>query len=196
MSIGNQNEITVRVICSKEKLNEILLQTGFKEVHKYNSSDIFLIPKEIDIYKENTREILAKAVLLRESTGTTVAKHRERITFKSKNIDSEGNIISQYSVNCDVNSLKDAKELFEHIGYKEIMRIKENHTSFEKNGLKLVIKYISDNNILIELETNEKYKNVEELKEEINNTKIPFDHSNYFVKKAEEELEKIKNIGE
>ena len=47
-----------------------------------------------------------------------------------------------------------------------------------------------------ELETNEKYKNVEELKEEINNTKIPFDHSNYFVKKAEEELEKIKNIGE
>ena len=156
MSIGNQNEITVRVICSKEKLNEILLQTGFKEVHRYNSSDIFLIPKEIDIYKENTREILAKAVLLRESTGITVAKHRERITFKSKNIDSEGDIISQYSVNCDVNSLKDAKELFEHIGYKEIMRIKENHTSFEKNGLKLVIKYISDNNILIELETNEK----------------------------------------
>ena len=33
----------------------------------------------------------------------------------------------------------------------------------------------------------------DELKKEINNTNIPFAHSNYFVKKAEEELEKIKN---
>ena len=29
---------------------------------------------------------------------------------------------------------------------------------------------------------------IEKLKKEINNTNIPFDHSNYFVKKAEEEL--------
>lgn len=195
MSIENQNEITVRVICSKEKLNEILLKNGFKEVHKYNSSDIFLIPKETDIHKENTRDILSKAILLRESIGTTVAKHRKRITFKRKNIDNDGNIISQYSVNCDVSDLNDAKELFEHIGYTEIIRIKEKHISFEKNGLKLVIKYISDNNILIEIETNEKYNNIEKLKEEINNTEIPFDHSNYFVKKAEDELEKIIKIG-
>lgn len=196
MSIGNQNEITVRVTCSNEKLNQTLLENGFREIHQYDSIDTFLIPKEIDIFNEKIRNILSKAILLRESNGITVEKHREKITFKSKNINEEGQINSQYSVNCDVNNLKDAKELFEHIGYKEIMKIKEKHTSFEKNGLKLVIKYISNDNILIEAETNEKYHNTEELKEEINKTSIPFDHSNYFVKKAEEELEKIIRSGE
>ncbi len=196
MSIGNQNEITVRVMCSNEKLNQILKETGFKEVHQYNSTDIFLVPNNLNIYKEDVRKILENAILLRESNGITVEKHRKRITFKSKNINKKGEILSQYSVNCDVDNLNDAKELFEHIGYKEIMKIEEKHTSFEKDGFKLVIKYISSNNILIEIETNDKYKNIEKLKEEINKTKIPFDHSNYFIKKAEEELKKIIEKGE
>ena len=57
----------------------------------------------------------------------------------------------------------------------------------------MIVKILSENNILIEAETNKEYRTVEKLKKEINNTNIPFDNSNYFVKKAEEELEKIKN---
>lgn len=196
MSIGNQNEITVRVTCSKEELEEKLKKQGFKEVHRYKSTDIFLVPKELEIKKENTRYILSKAILLRKSKGITVDKSRERITFKRKNINDSGEILSQYSVNCDVLNLQDAEELFKHIGYKRIMKIDEEHTSFKKGNLKLVIKYRKENNILIEIETNEFYKDIQELKKAINKIDIPFDHSDYFVKKAEEELEKIKKSGE
>ena len=50
MSIGNQNEVTVKIICSKEELEENLKKQGFEKLHVYNSTDIFLIPKGIDIY--------------------------------------------------------------------------------------------------------------------------------------------------
>ena len=192
MAIGNQNEVTVKTTCSKEELEKILKQQGFEKLHVYNSTDIFLIPKEIDIYNEKTRDILSKAILLRKSEGINVKKHRERITFKSKNINAEGKILSQYSVNCDVNNIEDAKELFEHIGYKELMKIDEEHISYMKDNLKIVMK-ARKNIVLIEIETNEFYKEVETLEKEINKLDIPFDHSNYYVKKAEEELEKIKD---
>lgn len=194
MSIGNQNEVTVKITCSKEELEENLKKQGFKKLHVYNSTDIFLIPKGIDIYKEKTRDILSKAILLRKSEGINVKKHRERITFKSKDINDNGKILSQYSVNCDVDNIKDAKEIFEHIGYKELMKIDEEHISYIKDNLKIVIKVRKDI-ILIEIETNEVYKNVESLEKAINELDIPFDHSNYYVKKAEEELEKRKKNG-
>ena len=54
-------------------------------------------------------------------------------------------------------------------------------------------KILFDDNILIEAELNKEYKTIDELEDAINKTKIPFDKSNYFVKKAEEELDKIKN---
>lgn len=194
MSIGNQNEITVKITCSKEKLENILKKEGFKKLHVYNSTDVFLVPKEVNIFKENTRDILSKAILLRKSEGINVEKHRERITFKSKNIDNCGKILSQYSVNCDVKNIEDAKELFEYIGYKQIMKIDEQHISYIRDNLKLVIKAREDK-ILIEIETNEFYNDVSVLEKEINKLNIPFDHSNYYVKKAEEELEEIKRKG-
>lgn len=62
-----------------------------------------------------------------------------------------------------------------------------------KRKFKIIVKILSENNILIEAETNKEYRTIEKLKKEINNTNIPFDNSNYFVKKAEEKLEEIKN---
>lgn len=73
------------------------------------------------------------------------------------------------------------------------MSIKEKHFAYCKNGFEIIIKILSDDNILIEAELNKEYKTIDELKNAINKTKIPFDKSNYFVKKAEEELDKIKN---
>ena len=74
------------------------------------------------------------------------------------------------------------------------MIIEEKHFAYCKNEFKIIVKIISDDNILIESEVNEYYKTIDELKNVISTTKIPFDKSNYFVKKAEEELDKIKNM--
>ena len=72
--------------------------------------------------------------------------------------------------------------------------IEEKHFAYCKNEFEIIVKILSDNNILIESELNEYYKTIGELKHAISTTKITFDKTNYFVKKAEEELDKIKNM--
>lgn len=193
MAITNHNEITIRVLCTEKELLDIINKQKFNFINEYNATDIFMIPNNLDIYAKESREILKRAILLREFKGISSDKHKMKITFKDKEIDKEGNIISQYSVNCEIKNIEDAKELFKHIGYKELMKIDERHFSYEKNNFKIIIKILSKNNILIEAETNDYFDTIDKLKEEMKKTTIPFDTSNYFVKKAEEELNKIKN---
>ncbi len=193
MGFKEENEITVRVQCSEEELKKILNKDKFILNNEYYAKDIFMIPQNIDISKVTTREILSKAVLLREFQGISSDKHKMKITFKHKKINEKGEILQQNSINCEVTNIQDAKNIFNCIGYKEIMMIKERHFSYNKNEFKIIVKILSKNNILIEAETNEKYRTIEDLKKAINNTNIPFDDTNYFVKKAEEKLEKIKN---
>lgn len=192
MSFKEGNEITIRAKCSEEILKEILKKDNFILKNEYYTKDIFMIPKNIDIIKVPTREILSKAILLREFQGISNNKHKMKITFKHKNINEYGEILSQNSVNCEVMNIQDAKEIFESIEYKEIMTIKEKHFAYYKDSFEIIVKIISNDNILIEAELNEHYKTIESLKKAINDTKIPFDKSNYFVKKAEEKLEEIK----
>lgn len=193
MAITNHNEITIRVLCSEKELLDIINKQKFDFINEYNATDIFMIPNNLDIYTKESREILKSAILLREFKGISSDKHKMKITFKDKEIDKEGNIISQYSVNCEIKNIEDAKELFKHIGYKELMKIEERHFSYEKNNFKIIIKILSEKNILIEAETNDYFDTIDKLKEEMKKTTVPFDTSNYFVKKAEEELNKIKN---
>ena len=56
--------------------------------------------------------------------------------------------------------------------------IKEKHFVYCKNGFEIIIKILSDDNILIEAELNKEYKTIDELKNAINKTKIPYDKSN------------------
>ena len=194
MSYKAGKEITIRVQCSEKDLIKILKEDNFVLQSEYYAKDIFLIPKNIDISRTATREILNRAILLREFQGISSNKHKMKITFKHKDINEKGEILSQSSTNCEVTNIHDAQILFESIGYKELMIIKEKHFAYSKDEFKIIIKILSDDNILIESELNESYKTIDELKEAINATKIPFDKSNYFVKKAEEELDKIKNM--
>lgn len=192
MGFKGENEITVKVQCSEDELKRILTNDKFVLNNEYYAKDIFMIPKDIDIFKVTTRESLSKSIILREFQGISGDKHKMKITFKHKKINEKGEILKQDAINCEVLNIQDAKNIFDCIGYKEIMTIKEKHFSYYKGDFKIIVKILPENNILIEAETNKKYRTVEKLKKEINNTNIPFDNSNYFVKKAEEELEKIK----
>ena len=193
MGFKDENEITVRVQCSEDELKKILAKDKFILNNEYYAKDIFMIPKDIDIFKVTTRESLSRAIILRKFQGISSNKHKMKITFKHKKINEKGEILQQDAINCEVLNIQDAKNIFDCIGYKEIITIKEKHFSYYKGDFKIIVKILSENNILIEAETNKEYRTVEKLKKEINNTNIPFDNSNYFVKKAEEELEKIKN---
>lgn len=196
MSISENNEITVRAKCTYEQLDRELRNNGFEKINEYNFSDIFLIPNTINIYKETNRRVLEKAILLREATGITTNKNSKKITFKKKIINDNGEIIKQSAIKCNIDNIEDAKQIFLAIGYKELMKIKEIHIIYQKSDIKFIVKRILNGSVLIEFETNPKYAKVEQLIDIMKNLNLSVDLSNFFVKKAEEELQKIKDKGE
>ena len=191
MSLKESNEITVKIKCELETFYKTVEEKGFKIVDKFSMNDVYFIPNTIEINKMNTRNILAKAVLVRDVIEKTSNRETKRITYKIKNFDEKGNIINQEAINCDILEIEDAKRLLKAIGYKEIMTIIEDDIVYEKDGFKLAIKNIKDGDNLIEIEENERYNAIEKLIQKVNELEIPIYTDNYFVKKAEIELDKI-----
>lgn len=191
MSSKESNEVTVKIISTKEELINLLTSKGFKKGRKFSLDDYYFIPNNLDIDKLSTRDILAKAVIIRYiiDDGDIIQK----ITFKRKNIDEAGNILSQDSVNCDVLNIEDAKKLFLAIGYSQIMNIKENDIIYYKDGFELALKFINNGDFLIEIETEEntEWDTINKIKDIIDKIGLPIQKNNYFVKKAENELNKI-----
>lgn len=137
---------------------------------------------------------MSKAVIIRniENDGKIVNK----ITFKKKNINEKGEIVSQTETSCEVLDYTEGIRLFEELGYYEIMNIIEDDIIYYNDKIELAIKDVYNGDLLIETETNKNVTTIEELKKMIERLEIPFEKDNYFVKKAEERLGKVLNKSE
>lgn len=193
MSLKENNEITVRIKVSLDEFYKIIEEKGFCIDQEFSMNDTYFIPETLNLNEMSTREILSKAVLVREINGKTSGKVIKKITFKIKNFDDNGNILSQESVNCDIKDIEDAKNLLKAIGYREVMCIKEDDIVYEKDGFQLAIKDIKNGDKLIEIETeeNDELNTIDKLIQKISKLDIPIYTDNYFVKKAEIELDKV-----
>lgn len=191
MSIKEENEITIKVICSNDELIKLLTSKDFNESEKFTLDDYYLIPKDLDIENLTTREILAKAVIIRYIVDND--KITQKITFKKKDINEKGEIISQKATSCNILDFKEGISLFNELGYYEIMNIKENDIIYSKEKIELALKFIENSNTLIEIETNDNFNTIDKLKKLVSELEIPIEKDNYFVKKAEDKLNKILN---
>ena len=189
MPIKQENEITIRILCSKEELIKHLEEKGLKKGRIFRLDDHYLIPKTLKIEELTVREILSKAVIIRNIDND--GKKVNKITFKKKNINEKGEIVSQTATSCEVIDYTEGIRLFEELEYYEIMNIIEDDIIYYNDKIELAIKDIYNGDLLIETETNENIKKIEELKEIIEKLEIPFENENYFVKKAEERLRGI-----
>ena len=189
MPIKQENEITIRILCSKEELIKYLEEKGLKKGRKFRLDDHYLIPKTLKKEELTVREILSKSVIIRniDNDGKIVNK----ITFKKKNINEKGEIVSQTETSCEVFDYTEAIRLFEELGYYEIMNIIEDDIIYYNDKIELAIKDVYNGDLLIETETNNNITTIEELKKMIERLEIPFEKDNYFVKKAEERLGKV-----
>ena len=193
------NEITLRLKCNITELCDILERKGFLLVDKYDLEDFFYIDKNIDINEHTPREILTKYILIRNITqfkpNDFIENYNEVIlTFKEKNIAEDGTIINQKKENCKINEIKEGKDFLKAIGYRELMTIKEKSMEYEKNGLQITVKDVENGDKLIEIETvigNTELDTIDKLKQKINELELPIYTDDYFVKKAEIELEKV-----
>ena len=191
MAIKDENEVTVKVICSKDELTNYLNNQEFKSGREFSLDDYYYIPSSLNIENMSTREILSKAIILRYIVDD--GKVFQKITYKIKNIAENGDIISQRAINCDVLNIEDAKKIFEALDYYEIMNIKEEDIIYYKDKFELAIKFIKNSDILIEIETdpNTEWSTIENIKTIISKMNMPIEKDNYFIKKAENELNKI-----
>lgn len=195
MSLKESNEITVKIKCELNEFCNIIEEKGFKIIDKFSMDDTYFIPESLNLNEMSTREILSKAVLVRHIIGKISDRVTKKITFKIKNFDELGNILSQEAVNCDVIETQDAKKLLSAIGYREIMNIKEEDVVYEKDRFQLAIKNIKDGDNLVEIETveNDEFDTIEKLIDKINELELPIYTDSYFVKKAEIGLDKVLN---
>ena len=183
----NSNEITVKVNTNMKEIEEILINKDFKLSDEFTCEDNYFIPKDVDIKSETIREIIKKAIIIRKVRNDKV------LVFKKKNINENGDILEQEKFECDILDIDKAKKFLEAIGYKNVMNISEKDICYSKDGLKLAFKDIKNGDILMEVETQdiEGFRTTKELKEKLLKLNLPIDTSNFFVKKAEVELEKV-----
>ncbi len=196
MGIKQENEITMKVNCGIKELCKILEDKGFKVVDRFTMNDIFMVPNTLKtkIKDLTSREILKDAILIRDIENQFKGSRNKKITFKKKEFNKNGDILSQESINCDILNIDEAVNLFKAINYYRIMNIIEKDIVYEKDNFEIAIKDIENGDNLIEVETisnNSNMDTIEKLKTQIINLQIPVDTSNFFVKKAEIELDKI-----
>ncbi|MCF0105780.1 MAG: hypothetical protein HUJ53_03365 [Holdemanella sp.] len=189
MAIKEANEITVKVLCSNEELIEQLIKNGFKEKTRFSMDDSYFIPDNLELNILSAREILSKAIIIRyiEEKGI----NKQMITFKKKEFNENGDILSQQAFNCIIKDNEEAKILFSQIGYKEIMNIKEQDIVYYKDSIELAVKYMKGYPTLIEFETDEHFQTVEDLIYTMDSFNLDIEKGNYFVKKAEMVLNQI-----
>ena len=196
MGIKQENEITMKVNCEMKELCKILEDKGFKIVDKFTMNDIFMIPNTLKskIKELTSREILKNAILIRDIENQFKENRNKKITFKKKEFNKNGDILNQESINCDIFNIDEAVNFFQAINYYKIMNIIESDIVYGKEDFEIAIKDIKNGENLIEVETvsnNDNIDTIEKLKTLIINLQIPVDTSNFFVKKAEIELDKI-----
>ncbi len=165
----------------------------------YNKLDCIYFPKDIDINKLSSQEILKSYVLIRnikQYEPKKFIKHYNviKLTYKYKDIAQNGDIISQEKKECEIKNLQDGNDFLIAIGYKQLMKIHEDDIVFGKEDLKIAIKTLEDGNNLLEVETienNNSLDTVDKLKQKIIELDLPIDKSDFFIKKAEIKLKKI-----
>lgn len=194
MLIKSSNEVTLKIASSSvEEFIECVKEKGLKEIERFNLNDDFFIPKDLDIDNLTTREILSHAILLRRYNNITFDKSKVWLVYKEKIFDEEGNILEQSSTKLEILDEETAKIFLNKIGYKLLINIYEDDIVFENEKLCFALKNVRNGEKLIESETedNEYKDSVEKIISNLKEINIPLDYSNWYVKKAELEVNKL-----
>lgn len=162
-----QIEITVRLNENIQSAMDKLEKQGFKKIRESKIDDVYMTSKLKELNKDNIRNILKKSVLLRSLKLDN--KEIKKITYKNKEIDEKGDVISEQKINLDCNDLEKAKELFKNLEFKELIRVKYKVVVYSKDKVEYAFQDVENLGTLIE------YENVEDFEgkslEKINNAK-------------------------
>lgn len=173
-----ENEITVTINMSKKDLISFFDINNYKKVDNYIVDDIYYVPNDVDL-DVNPLEVLKKCILIR-----SIDDKKHYLMYKYKEYDENENIIKQGKSKVQVTSKDDASSFLKTIDYKELIRIVDHVEVYEKDRLQICVENVNDKYLFVEIEENEKYNTIPKMIYALDSTKIKYDKSNYFVKKA------------
>lgn len=179
-----ENEITVTINSSKKDLINFLVNNNYKNVDNYVVDDIYYVPSDVDLNK-NSLEILKKCLLVR-----SIDDKIHYLLYKYKEYDDKENIIKQGKSKVQVVNKDEANSFLKAIDYKKLIRIVDHIEVYEKDGLQINVEDVNDKYLFLEIEESKKYNTIEKMIDALKSTKIDYDESNYFVKKAKIIFEK------
>ena len=114
--------------------------------------------------------------------------------------DENGNITKQGKTNCKINSIEEAVNLFNALGYEKLININDHLLVYANKDDEFVIECVNNKHIYIEIEDkcnyiDKCYKSDEEMKDAIDKYNLPLKQNNYYAKKALDELNEIQKRG-
>ena len=174
-----QIEITVRLDENMQNAISKLENQGFKKIRESQIDDVYMTAKLKELNKDNIQTILKKSVLLRSLKLEN--KEIKKITYKNKETDKDGDIISEQKINLDCSDLEKAKDLFEHLEFEELIRVRYKVTVYGKGKVEYAFQDVENLGVLIEYENMNDFegKSLDEINtvkknmfEEIKNTGI------------------------
>ena len=185
-----ENEITVEVDTTLENLISILENRGFKLKEAYDLNDIYLINK-LD-KKCDYLSMLNNCVLIRHIIEEN--KETKMLTYKYKEYNEKKEITKQGKVQVKIDDIDNSKLLFEKLDFEELLRINDHMLVYATDKDELVIQNVNGKHIYIEIEdkcnyADRFYNSIDEMKAVIIDNTIPIKGNNFFVKKAEIELQ-------
>jgi len=187
-----ENEITVEVNTTLENLISILENKGFNLKETYDLNDIYLINK-VD-KKDNYLSMLNKCVLIRHIIEEN--KETKMLTYKYKEYNENKEITKQGKIKVKIDDIDNSKLLFEKLNFEELIKINDHMLVYATDKDELVIQNVNGKHIYIEIEdkcnyADRFYNSIDEMKAVIIDNEIPIKGNNFFVKKAEIELQEI-----
>ena len=143
-------EITLRVNESLEECARKLEKQNFKVIRNSIVDDVYMSQKKNELNKDNIEEILKSCVVIRYLNVN--GEEFKKITYKNKEYDN-GNIISEKKINVDCLNLTKAKELFEALGFEELVRVKYKVTVFSDGNKEFAFQEVENLGLLVEYES-------------------------------------------
>lgn len=162
-----QIEITVRLNENMQSAIKKLEMQGFKKIRESEIDDVYMTSKSSELNRDNIQNILKKSVLLRKLKLEN--KEIKKITYKDKEIDEKGDIISEQKINLDCTDLEKAKDLFKHLEFEELIRVRYKVIVYSKDKVEYAFQDVENLGTLIEYENTEDFEG--RTLEEINNAK-------------------------
>lgn len=152
-----QIEITVRLNEDVKVAIKKLEKLGYKKMRESDIEDIYLTSKLNELNKDNIQYILKKSVLLRKLK--LADKEIKKITYKNKEYDEKGTVISESKINLDCSDLEKAEELFKNLDFERLVVVKYHVIVYSKGTLEYAFQIVENLGTLIEYENSDDFAN-------------------------------------